>query len=533
MNPNIHLSLRSTLVCIAVLFGTSAIPQTSRPTAETDKKIDLATRSCGPQAAFLALRYFDHSVDLDRLVAQCAPGEQGVDMRTLRDAMRTHGLQADAVRMNTAALANLDQPFIALVNGRMDAHRHYIFIPRIDATAIHAIEYPAGYYTMSFSDFIDMWTGTGIIVSPPRSRSLTVALFVVTVIIGLELLAGAFLLRKRMRSTRVSALPIALALFYSASSHAAQEIVHDLGTFYSNQNISHQFHLRNDGNQTIDISIASRSCKCIIAEIQKSRLTPGEETLLTVTGETTDKLGRGSFKVSIKGMEEMRLYTLAFTVKKPFYIDRTTISTGTIANYRPSSFDILINIDESSGSQFPTIAASQDWIEAFFIRDSNSATLIREFPVDSSGKRQPFFLRIILRPNNQDHGPFAEFVRLNLADATVNSLNVKLEGTFQGRCLLTPTELTIFTSGSSIARDGVLNLDVEEGFEIERVDVRNLPEWLRLKGISPSKNGGRTLSFEFFDAAEISQTSNITLNVRLNSAADEILAVPVSVIHVD
>jgi hypothetical protein len=67
--------------------------------------------------------------------------------------------------------------------------------------------------------------------------------------------------------------------------------LHDFGRLSAGENISYGFHFRNTGNADLIISSCSATCGCTVASYPKSRIAPGGEGYITVTFNSTGKVG--------------------------------------------------------------------------------------------------------------------------------------------------------------------------------------------------------------------------------------------------
>ena len=75
--------------------------------------------------------------------------------------------------------------------------------------------------------------------------------------------------------------------------------LHDFGRLSSGENISYGFHFRNTGNADLVITGCSATCGCTVASYPKERIAPGGEGYVTVSFNSSGKMGTQYQEVTV------------------------------------------------------------------------------------------------------------------------------------------------------------------------------------------------------------------------------------------
>src|SRR3989304_959639 len=68
--------------------------------------------------------------------------------------------------------------------------------------------------------------------------------------------------------------------------------VFDFGSLDTQTKASHVFRIRNAGTATLKISKGETSCKCVVGDLDRTEIPPGETADITITLETNQRLGQ-------------------------------------------------------------------------------------------------------------------------------------------------------------------------------------------------------------------------------------------------
>jgi hypothetical protein len=97
----------------------------SAPTSTTPV-LPPATADCGPRALALVCQQLGVSVSVERLRPLAATTQKGTSLEGLAKAARALGLKAEGVQVSREALAEIETPAVAWVNGN-----HYISVQSV------------------------------------------------------------------------------------------------------------------------------------------------------------------------------------------------------------------------------------------------------------------------------------------------------------------------------------------------------------------------------------------------------------------
>lgn len=73
---------------------------------------------------------------------------------------------------------------------------------------------------------------------------------------------------------------------------SAAEPKYDFGELIEGQRVSHEFVVKNDGDETLEIRKINASCGCTAAHPEKDRLAPGESTKIKVNFDSSNRQGK-------------------------------------------------------------------------------------------------------------------------------------------------------------------------------------------------------------------------------------------------
>jgi mono/diheme cytochrome c family protein len=87
---------------------------------------------------------------------------------------------------------------------------------------------------------------------------------------------------------------------YSPPVLVPDEVTHDLGTMDSDTVVHHTYHLFNEGGKPLKIHDVEASCGCTVAKLAKNVVQPGEQTTLSVSLDTSIKVGHVKKTITIR-----------------------------------------------------------------------------------------------------------------------------------------------------------------------------------------------------------------------------------------
>jgi hypothetical protein len=147
--------------------------------------------------------------------------------------------------------------------------------------------------------------------------------------------------------------------------------VYDFGQVVEGTRVKHEFTVKNNGKADLIIGQVQSSCGCTVAQSDKKRLSPGEETQLPVTFDTSHERGHASRRIDVYTNDPVTP-DLALTVQgvikveseaTPAELDYGNVKHGTaltrdvVISYHGKANDFKINKVSNSNS---SIAVTQE-----------------------------------------------------------------------------------------------------------------------------------------------------------------------------
>lgn len=96
--------------------------------------------------------------------------------------------------------------------------------------------------------------------------------------------------------------------------------VYDFGHVLEGTQVKHEFTIKNTGRADLIIGQVQSSCGCTVAQTEKKRLAPGEETQLPVTFDTSHERGRASRRIDVY-TNDPQTPDLALNVQGIIYVE--------------------------------------------------------------------------------------------------------------------------------------------------------------------------------------------------------------------
>ena len=144
------------------------VPRRITPVLQT------ADSDCAPACLAMILTAFGRPVALSQCRDIIDPGRDGANAGDLRSAARPYGVRPRALRVDPAAIAELDNPlptpFIAHWNGN-----HFVVVERIRGGRVHLVDPAIGRRRVSSSDFATLATGVVLLFEPDPDTAVVPA----------------------------------------------------------------------------------------------------------------------------------------------------------------------------------------------------------------------------------------------------------------------------------------------------------------------------------------------------------------------
>jgi hypothetical protein len=263
---------------------------------------------CGPRAIAGAAARLGILLDYQKIADQCTLTKNGVSLLDLKNAARAFALDAEGVKLSWDQLAQLETPAVLFLTGH-----HFAFVdPRerngaVAAGKVRLYDYPKVAQWMSKADLTREWQGEALLIRKPQQAQ---------------------------------------------SAFEFNSILEDFGSVYAKQTVTHPFHFRNAGKETLKIIDVKKSCGCTKAETDKKEYRPGEAGVINVSIDLNGRQGTQRQVVFLRTNDPV-LPVIPLTYQgvamNPIHVSMDVINLGNVYPGNQSSVEFVVT-DRSGGT---------------------------------------------------------------------------------------------------------------------------------------------------------------------------------------
>ena len=251
---------------------------------------------CGTQSLLRVCEIFKVEATLEELnkLASLDP-ETGTSFLGLHQAATKLALAPKAVRLEAKALAKLSLPAIMHIGGN-----HFIVVEKIENNTVALYDPNSSTKQVSLNTFLRLWTGNAMVFTPTSRKAST----------G-KYLDGLADVRSELQENLSKDPPKALEYQPLQKSSLQGEAIHDFGVVIAGTEVTHQFTLKNIGQESLIVSDVVSGCSCTTGLNSTGEIPPGKDLQIQATFQTPMRHGNSDEEliVYLKGKESDKSYS--------------------------------------------------------------------------------------------------------------------------------------------------------------------------------------------------------------------------------
>ena len=250
---------------------------------------------CGTQSLLRVCEIFKVEATLEELnkLASLDP-ETGTSFLGLHQAATKLALAPKAVRLEASTLSKLSLPAIMHIGGN-----HFIVVEKIENNTVDLYDPNSSTKQVSLNTFLRLWTGNAMVFTPANNKAST----------G-KYLDGLADVKSELLENLSKDSPKALEYQPLQKSSLKGEATYDFGVVIAGTEVTHQFTLKNIGQESLIVSDVVSGCSCTTGLNSTGEIPPGKDLQIQATFQTPMRHGNSdeALTVYLKGKESDKSY---------------------------------------------------------------------------------------------------------------------------------------------------------------------------------------------------------------------------------